>query len=439
MPPLRVLTWHIHGNYLLYLSQARVEFYLPVRAGGGEGYGGRGRTFPFGSNVHDVPAEAVRDRTFDCVLFQTRKNYEADQYEVLSPAQRRLPRIYLEHDPPITFTGSCERGELRNYYRAADVFVTTPWYEPFGITPVEAMACGTPVIGAAVGGIKATVRDGVTGYLVPPKDPDALAARLAYVAERPRLLQEFGTQALRRARSLYTWQRIGKAIESLYESVLGINIRRAGSVNPPVCSRTGGITAPARRAVFLDKDGTLIEDIPYNVDPQKIQLAPGAVEGLTALHENGYVLIVVSNQSGVAHGFFPERALRAVERSLRRQLAAVGVPLAGFYYCPHHPQGRVKDYTGTCRCRKPAPGMLRRAAADLGIDLAESWMIGDILDDIEAGRRAGCRTVLIDNGNETQWRRGRGRRPHYRASDLAEAARLILTAAMKNQELGARE
>jgi hypothetical protein len=90
MPPLRVFTWHIHGNYLLYLSQARVEFYLPVRAGGGEGYGGRGRTFSFGSNVHDVPAEAVRDQTFDCVLFQTRKNYEADQYEILSPAQRRL-------------------------------------------------------------------------------------------------------------------------------------------------------------------------------------------------------------------------------------------------------------------------------------------------------------------------------------------------------------
>jgi hypothetical protein len=100
MPPLRVFTWHIHGNYLLYLSQARVEFYLPVRPGGGEGYGGRGKTFPFGPNVHDVPVEAVRDLPFDCILFQTRKNYEVDQYEVLSEAQRRLPQIYLEHDPP---------------------------------------------------------------------------------------------------------------------------------------------------------------------------------------------------------------------------------------------------------------------------------------------------------------------------------------------------
>lgn len=100
MSPIRVFTWHIHGNYLLYLSQARVEFYLPVLPGGGEGYGGRGKTFPFAENVHDVPVEAVRDLEFDCILFQTRKNYEVDQYEILSDAQRRRPRIYLEHDPP---------------------------------------------------------------------------------------------------------------------------------------------------------------------------------------------------------------------------------------------------------------------------------------------------------------------------------------------------
>jgi glycosyltransferase involved in cell wall biosynthesis len=100
MRPLRVLTWHIHGNYLLYLSKANVEFLLPVKREREEGYGGRGRTFPFGPNVHDVPAPEVRHSTFDCILFQTRRNYEVDQHEILSEAQRRLPRIYLEHDPP---------------------------------------------------------------------------------------------------------------------------------------------------------------------------------------------------------------------------------------------------------------------------------------------------------------------------------------------------
>jgi hypothetical protein len=100
MTPLRVFTWHVHGNYLLYLSQMPVEFYLPVRPGGMDGYGGRGKTFPFGDNVQDVPVEEVRSRRFDCILFQSRRHYEVDQHEILSAEQRRLPRIYLEHDPP---------------------------------------------------------------------------------------------------------------------------------------------------------------------------------------------------------------------------------------------------------------------------------------------------------------------------------------------------
>ncbi len=100
MRPLRVLTWHVHGNYLLYLSQANVEFYLPFEPGRPHGYGGRGTTFPFGPNVHEVPVEDVAAQPLDCVLFQSRRHYEIDQYDLLSESQRRLPRIYLEHDPP---------------------------------------------------------------------------------------------------------------------------------------------------------------------------------------------------------------------------------------------------------------------------------------------------------------------------------------------------
>lgn len=101
MRPLRVLTWHVHGSYLYYLSQAKAEFYLPVRSDGGPGYGGRGSTFPFSGNVHDVPVEEVAKLDLDCILFQSPKNYQIDQYEILSPAQRRLPRICVEHDPPL--------------------------------------------------------------------------------------------------------------------------------------------------------------------------------------------------------------------------------------------------------------------------------------------------------------------------------------------------
>lgn len=98
--PLRVLTWHIHGSYLFYLTQTPVEFYLPVKAGKHEGYGGSSGTLPWGINVHDVPAEKVKDLELDCILFQSKKNYLEDQFEILSEQQRALPKIFLEHDPP---------------------------------------------------------------------------------------------------------------------------------------------------------------------------------------------------------------------------------------------------------------------------------------------------------------------------------------------------
>ncbi|MBD2777163.1 glycosyltransferase [Iningainema tapete] len=100
MRPLRILTWHIHGSYLYYLTQSHHQFYLPVKPGLPEGYGGRIGSFSWSDNVYDVPAQEVKNLEFDCILFQSRKNYLEDQYEILSESQRRLPRIYLEHDPP---------------------------------------------------------------------------------------------------------------------------------------------------------------------------------------------------------------------------------------------------------------------------------------------------------------------------------------------------
>jgi D-glycero-D-manno-heptose 1,7-bisphosphate phosphatase len=180
-----------------------------------------------------------------------------------------------------------------------------------------------------------------------------------------------------------------------------------------------------RRAAFLDKDGTLIEDVPYNVDPGRIRLAAGAAEGLPRLRAAGFRLIVISNQSGVAHGLFAEEALGAVRDRLHQLLADIGVELDGFYYCPHHPGGSVPRYAVACDCRKPEPGRILSAAREHGVAPGESWFIGDILDDVEAGHRAGCRAVLIDNGNETEWERSPLRWPDLVARDLAEAARLI--------------
>ncbi len=180
------------------------------------------------------------------------------------------------------------------------------------------------------------------------------------------------------------------------------------------------------RAVFLDKDGTLVEDIPYNVNPSLLRLADGAVAGLRMLQEAGYELIVVTNQSGVARGFFSEQDLLPLNERLRDLLLAAGVVLTGFYYCPHHPQGKVRNYAIDCSCRKPQPGMLMRAANEHNLDLAASWMVGDILNDVEAGNRAGCRTILLNNGHETEWDLSSPRRPDYMVKDLAEAARAII-------------
>jgi histidinol-phosphate phosphatase family protein len=180
---------------------------------------------------------------------------------------------------------------------------------------------------------------------------------------------------------------------------------------------------PRRAAVFLDKDGTLIEDVPYNVDPDLVVFTPHALSALVLLARAGYALVVVTNQSGLAHGRFSAAGFSVLRRALTRRLRQeAGIELAGFQFCPHAP-----DASGdpVCLCRKPAPGMLEQAAVASGFDLSRSWMIGDILDDIEAGRRAGCRTVLLDVGNETVWRMTALRQPNYRCADLLEAARII--------------
>jgi D-glycero-D-manno-heptose 1,7-bisphosphate phosphatase len=179
-------------------------------------------------------------------------------------------------------------------------------------------------------------------------------------------------------------------------------------------------------AIFLDKDGTLVEDVPYNVDPALLSLTSHAGEALQMLqHQLGYAIYIVTNQSGVARGLFTEAALTPVEQRLKEMLGRYGVSLSGFYYCPHHPEGVVDRYAISCTCRKPMPGMLLRAASEHDIDMGRSWMVGDILNDVEAGVRAGCRTVLIDNGNETEWKESPLRVPTLMAPDLYAAASMI--------------
>jgi D-glycero-D-manno-heptose 1,7-bisphosphate phosphatase len=180
-----------------------------------------------------------------------------------------------------------------------------------------------------------------------------------------------------------------------------------------------------QKAVFIDKDGTLIPNIPYNIDPDRITIDDATIEGLRLLKEEGFLLIVISNQAGVAKGYFEEEALEQVWNKISSILQKRELNIDAFYYCPHEPNGTIEQYAVECDCRKPLPGMILRAATALKIDLSQSWMIGDILNDVEAGKRAGCSTILIDNGNETEWRFREVRTPDFIAKNFLEASSRI--------------
>jgi D,D-heptose 1,7-bisphosphate phosphatase len=184
------------------------------------------------------------------------------------------------------------------------------------------------------------------------------------------------------------------------------------------------------KAVFIDKDGTLIKNVSYNVNVDLIEFEPFAFEALKLLQRVGYLLVIVTNQPGIAFEYFTEKELGNVHTHIRNALQQKGIILNGFYFCPHHISGKLQAYAIACNCRKPKPGLLLKAADDMNIDLENSWMIGDILNDVEAGNKAGCKTILINNNNETEWQLNELRKPGFLVDNWLHASRII--AAEKN-------
>ncbi|MDG6975936.1 MAG: HAD family hydrolase [Nitrososphaerota archaeon] len=188
-------------------------------------------------------------------------------------------------------------------------------------------------------------------------------------------------------------------------------------------------------ACLLDRDGVLNEMVYYAdpgaVDspftPKQFVLVEGIGEALRGMKSAGYKLVLVSNQPGMAKKHMTMPTFRKIQAKMRRLLAAEGVELDAEYYCFHHPQAKVAAYRTDCACRKPKPGMLLGAAQDLGLDLSRSVMIGDGLQDVLAGKRAGCRTILVANLNATL--SGKmdelDAHPDFVARNVAEAARIV--------------
>lgn len=175
--------------------------------------------------------------------------------------------------------------------------------------------------------------------------------------------------------------------------------------------------------VFLDRDGTLIHDPGYLRDPEAVRLLPRVVPALWLLQREGFRLVLVTNQSGIARGYLTRKVLRAIHDRLKQLLSAQGIILDGWYYCPHHPD------TG-CRCRKPNPGLLRRAARELGASLPRSYSVGDRGSDVVAGQRVGGQGLLVLTGlGSREWRQARKTRafvPDAVVKDLQAAARWIV-------------
>jgi D-glycero-D-manno-heptose 1,7-bisphosphate phosphatase len=177
-------------------------------------------------------------------------------------------------------------------------------------------------------------------------------------------------------------------------------------------------------AVFLDRDGTLIEEVDYLADPAGVVLIPGAAQALKNLAQAGYKLVLVTNQSGVARGLLDESRLAQIHERLSDLLHGEGTRLDGIYACIHHP-----EFGSPCDCRKPQPGMLLQAAEDLQLDLERSWMIGDAARDLEAGKRAGTRSLLVRTGKGSALARERADEGITVTEDIGEAARWILAQA----------
>jgi D-glycero-D-manno-heptose 1,7-bisphosphate phosphatase len=180
-------------------------------------------------------------------------------------------------------------------------------------------------------------------------------------------------------------------------------------------------------AIFLDRDGTLVEARHYPTRPEELVVYQGLADELRVAQRAGFRLVLITNQSGLARGYFDWAQLERMHEALLETLRSHGVTIDGIYVCPHHPEGTIGELAIDCECRKPKPGMLLRAARELGLNLSRSWFIGDILDDVEAGNRAGCRTVLVDLGTERS-PESPLRTPTFVARDTVQAVRLVQVA-----------
>ena len=191
-----------------------------------------------------------------------------------------------------------------------------------------------------------------------------------------------------------------------------------------------GEASARRRAVFIDRDGTISEEVGYVNHPSRYRVFPYAAEAVKLLNEAGWLAVLITNQAGVARGYFTEDVIGAVHTLLAGELERGGARLDAVYYCPHHPSVGEPPYRFDCDCRKPKPGLIHSAAREFGLDLARCWMVGDRYSDVELARNAGVRSAFVLTGygrGELEYQSHAWKhRPHLVAENLLEAALKIV-------------
>jgi len=183
-------------------------------------------------------------------------------------------------------------------------------------------------------------------------------------------------------------------------------------------------------AVFLDRDGTINVDVGYLKHPDQLVLLPHAIDGLRLLSDNGLLLVIVTNQSGIARGLIPPERLPVIQQAFLDLMHSNGIPIAGYYACPHYPDAKLPEYRSICACRKPAPGLVHQAARELDIDLQSSYVVGDKASDVQLAHNTGARGILVLTGEGEKYQQtypSEYAPPHAICRNLYEAAKWITT------------
>jgi len=185
--------------------------------------------------------------------------------------------------------------------------------------------------------------------------------------------------------------------------------------------------SPMKRAVFLDRDGVITQDPPaYAHRIDQLEIIPKSDEAIRLLNEQNYTVLVVTNQSGIARGYYQEKDAHVFNDEMKKRLSEKKAHVDGIYYCPHHPRGKIEQYRKTCTCRKPASGMLLQGAKDFNVDLTQSFIVGDKWRDIQAGKNVGCTTILVRTGTGNDQPLDQDPGVDYIVNDLYEAVTTII-------------